>query len=164
MLSAVILKKGLLCFPHVPQCPAAGMLGRMRTRCSPTIIYLFADMGAATSAGAIWQWFTCCCQLLPACGGCSGSWGSAWVPWFDIWAFALSFQWEPGSSKPLPVSKPIAMTLLMRFPRGFLACGLKMQLPNFHISTDSHCRGASQPETIVSPRYKSILVWRFLLQ
>lgn len=50
------------------------------------------------------------------------------------------------------------------FQEVFLPVVWRCNLQTVHISIDSHCRGASQPEKIVSPRYSNILVWSSLIQ
>lgn len=89
--------------------PMAGMVGRRKTRCSPTIIYLQAALIAETSVVAVWQFdlltrafppsLSCLCQLLSACRGWASQTPGARnaVSWFVkevFWDAFLNSLWE----------------------------------------------------------------------
>lgn len=149
----------------VSRAPVAGMLGRMRTRCSPTIIYWFADTRAATSAGALWQWFTCSllvgAELLRLLGP-----ALEYLDFISEHSDVLLCHFGENQTTP---SFFQCLNLLQwlswwGFQEVFLTLVWRCNFQTVHISTDSHCRGALQPETVVSPRYSDMPLWSFLLQ
>lgn len=152
--------------------PVAGMLGGMKTRCSPTIIYLLADIMAATSAAAIWQWFTCCCQLLSAWGGLSfsDSWGPA-LEYLDLIPDRLEvLLCDFGENHPAisflqqtPCLNLLPWLIWWGLQEVCLPVVWRCNFKSFHASIDLRCKGSSQHETLVSPRYSNMVVWSVLL-
>lgn len=139
--------------------PVAGMFGRMRTRCPPQLFsYLQtrglqhplepsdSDLPAAAS-----------CPL-----SCSGSWGQL-LSLISEHLEALLCQFGE-DQRALSFFQSLNLLQWLSwwgFQEVFLPVLWRCNFQLVHIPT---VRGASQPETIFSPRYSNILVWSFSLQ